>query len=72
MKYKKLALEKPKDLIFGTAPHPVTTKRGLEIGGGDVYPELNFTLPAISINEANMPEIRRLKQVNLKFKFGLH
>ena len=46
MKFKKLAIDTPEELIFGTAPHPVSTPRGLEIGGGQVYPELNFTLPA--------------------------
>ena len=28
------------------------------IGGGIVYPELNFTLPPMAITEATMPEIR--------------
>jgi methanol--5-hydroxybenzimidazolylcobamide Co-methyltransferase len=32
------------------------------IGGGEVYPELNFTLPPMEINEANWPEIRRQYQ----------
>jgi methanol--5-hydroxybenzimidazolylcobamide Co-methyltransferase len=31
-----------KDLIFGTAPNPVVCKRGLTIGSGLVYPEINF------------------------------
>jgi methanol--5-hydroxybenzimidazolylcobamide Co-methyltransferase len=51
MKFKELAIKRPEDLYFGTAPNPVTTPRGLIIGGGNVYPELNFTLPAMSINK---------------------
>ncbi len=59
MKYNKLVISDPKDLVFGTAPFPVKTGRGLVIGGGRVYPELNFTLPPIAITKANMPEIIR-------------
>jgi methanol--5-hydroxybenzimidazolylcobamide Co-methyltransferase len=58
MKYTTLAIEKAEDLIFGYAPHPVTTPRGLVIGGGYVYPELNFTLPQMQINEQTMPEVK--------------
>jgi len=59
MKYNSLAIDDPLDLIFGTAPHPLTTRSGMVIGGGTVYPELNFTLPPIAINSATMPEVRR-------------
>ena len=31
-------------------PHPVTTRSGLVIGGGEVYPELNFTLPDVHVS----------------------
>lgn len=57
MKYKSLAINNAGDLIFGKALKPVTTRRGLVIGSGIVYPELNFTLPTISINEDTMPQI---------------
>ncbi len=57
MKYSKLAIENPGELIFGTAPKPITTRRGLIIGGGQVYTELNFTLPAMSINNSTLPEV---------------
>src|SRR5271157_1129482 len=59
MKYSKLTIERPEDLIFGYAPKPVTTPRGLVIGGGHVYPELNFTLPPMSINKETIPEVKR-------------
>ena len=51
MEYKKLAISRSKDLFFGTAPYPVKTARGLVIGGGNVYPEVNFTLPPMMIND---------------------
>ncbi len=59
MKYNKLEIESADSLVFGTAPHPVTTSRGLVIGGGKVYPELNFTLPPMTVSEENMAEISR-------------
>lgn len=59
MKYNKLEIETAEQLVFGTAPHPVTTRRGLVIGGGMVYPELNFTLPPLTVSQENMAEISR-------------
>ncbi|NLN19718.1 MAG: methanol--corrinoid methyltransferase [Firmicutes bacterium] len=56
--YSKLALDTPAGLTFGKAPHPVTTKSGLVIGGGLVYPEVNFTLPPLDINADTMPTVR--------------
>lgn len=56
--YTTLAIDSAKGLRFGFAPKPVTTAHGLVIGGGIVYPELNFTLPPITISESTMPEIR--------------
>jgi methanol--5-hydroxybenzimidazolylcobamide Co-methyltransferase len=57
MKFKSLIINKPEDLMFGIAPHPVKTRRGLEIGGGQVYAELNFTLPVMSINENTLDQV---------------
>ncbi len=34
----------------------MTTKSGLVIGGGDVYPELNFTLPSMIVNEDSIKD----------------
>ena len=59
MHYKTLAIADPAELIFGVAPKPVATKSGMVIGGGTVYPELNFTLPPMAIDAGTMPEIRR-------------
>jgi methanol---5-hydroxybenzimidazolylcobamide Co-methyltransferase len=57
--YKSLAIADPADLRFGVSPRPLTTQRGLIIGGGTVYPELNFTLPPMFVNEHTMEEVRQ-------------
>ncbi len=57
MKYKNLTINDPENLMFGIAPKPVKTHRGLLIGGGNVYPELNFTLPVMSINGSTLHEV---------------
>ncbi len=59
MKYKTLAIADPAKLIYGRAPRPIKTRRGMCIGGGLIYPELNFTLPDINIRKEAMPEIVR-------------
>ena len=56
--FDTLAISRADDLIFGRCPQPVRLKSGLEIGGGTVYPELNFTLPPMAINETTMPQVR--------------
>ncbi len=58
-KFSALAYEQVDDFIYGRARHPVTTRNGLVIGGGQVYPELNFTLPSMAINAETMPEVRK-------------
>jgi methanol--5-hydroxybenzimidazolylcobamide Co-methyltransferase len=57
--FDRLAISDSSQLVFGTAPYPVRTRHGLEIGGGSVYPELNFTLPQMTISVETMPEVRR-------------
>ncbi|MCE5331730.1 MAG: hypothetical protein LLF95_06285 [Bacteroidales bacterium] len=57
MKYNKLTINNPEDLMFGIAPKPVITRRGLEIGGGQVYAELNFTLPIMTINNSSLNQV---------------
>jgi methanol--5-hydroxybenzimidazolylcobamide Co-methyltransferase len=57
MKYKYLTIDHANDLIFGTSPKPVTTRRGLKIGGGIIYPELNFTLPAMKVDLSTQKEV---------------
>jgi len=57
-RYTSLAISDPADLRFGVAPRPLQTRQGLRIGGGTVYPELNFTLPPMLVNAETMPDVR--------------
>jgi len=57
--YSELAIADPSDLLFGVAPRPLVTRRGLQIGGGSVYPELNFTLPRMALEASTLPDVRR-------------
>jgi methanol--5-hydroxybenzimidazolylcobamide Co-methyltransferase len=57
--YRTLAVPDAAGLLFGVAPRPVTTRSGMVLGGGTVYPELNFTLPPMDINPVTFPEVRR-------------
>jgi len=57
--FDELAVKSLDDFVYGIAPHPVTAKNGMVIGGGTVYPEINLTLPPMNINESTMPEVRR-------------
>lgn len=54
-----LAIQNLDDFLYGLAPNPVTCGRGLELGRGAVVPEINFTLPAMTIDDASWPEVRR-------------
>lgn len=49
--YQKLACQNADQLIFGKAPKPIPCRNGMIIGGGLVYPEINFTLPPMNIND---------------------
>ena len=55
--WSRLAISDSDELVFGRAPNPVTCGFDLVIGGGEVYPEVNFTLPAIGIEAATWPQI---------------
>jgi hypothetical protein len=57
-RYQNLAIADPTELCFGRCSRPLTTRRGLTIGGGMVYPEWNFTLPTLLLEEATPPEVR--------------
>jgi methanol--5-hydroxybenzimidazolylcobamide Co-methyltransferase len=56
---RPLAIESLADFVFGRAPRPLSCGRGVELGGGAVVPEINFTLPPIAISETTWPEVRR-------------
>jgi methanol--5-hydroxybenzimidazolylcobamide Co-methyltransferase len=57
-RFDHLAVANPAELLFGVAPKPLPTRHGLSIGGGVVYPELNFTLPPMFVDKTTMPEVR--------------
>lgn len=50
-KFDKLVINNLDDFIYGSCPNPVTTKSGMVIGGGTIYPEINFTLPGMDVND---------------------
>jgi|MudIll2142460700_1097286.scaffolds.fasta_scaffold41220_2 methanol--5-hydroxybenzimidazolylcobamide Co-methyltransferase len=56
-RFSTLAVSSPSGLVFGQAPRPVRCGFELTIGGGQVYPEVNFTLPPITIAEATWSEV---------------
>lgn len=55
--YSSLAIDRSDALIFSHAPHPVACGHGLSIGSGTVYPEINFTLPPMEVNESTLPAV---------------
>ena len=62
--FTKTAYENVNDFIFGKSLKPVKLKNGMSIGGGTVYPEINFTLPPMLITKESMPEvIRNYKEI---------
>lgn len=57
--YNDLAYKSLDEFIYGSAKYPVTCKNGLVIGGGQILPELNFTLPQMLITNETIPEVLR-------------
>ena len=55
--YRSLAIPDARGLLYGVAPRPVRCGFDLEIGTGLVFPEINFTLPAIEVSRENWGEI---------------
>ncbi len=52
MRFTSLAVTDPDKLMFGRAPKPVDCGLGLRIGAGAVHPEVNFTLPAMTLDDS--------------------
>ncbi|HHY46445.1 MAG TPA: methanol--corrinoid methyltransferase, partial [Firmicutes bacterium] len=57
--FNKLAIDTLEDFVYGTAPRPLKLAGGMAIGGGTVYPEINFTLPPMDISDETMDEVKR-------------
>ena len=51
--FSHLSIKTASDLVFGKAPKPITCGFGLQLGSGQVYPELNFTLPMMTLDKAH-------------------
>jgi methanol--5-hydroxybenzimidazolylcobamide Co-methyltransferase len=55
--FASLAVPDADGLFYGVSPHPVACGSGLTIGAGKVFPEVNFTLPAMEIEEKTWGEV---------------
>ena len=62
VQYTKLAYTSIDEFAYGICPHPVTCKNGMVIGGGEIYPEINFTLPSMPATAETFPEAKRIYQ----------
>lgn len=56
-RFERLAYDSIDDFIYSIAKKPVVCKNGMVIGGGTVYPEINFTLPPMPITNETIPEV---------------
>lgn len=56
IQFTKLAYESVDNFVYGSCPKPVTLKNGMVIGGGIIYPEVNFTLPAMNATSETLPQ----------------
>ncbi|MGA2625605.1 MAG: methyltransferase MtaB domain-containing protein [Candidatus Bathyarchaeia archaeon] len=61
-RFRSLAYDSPDDVIFGVAPNPVSAGFGLTIGEGAVLPEVDFTLPTMSIEPSTWNEVQHQYQ----------
>src|ERR1017187_5325335 len=56
-KYSTLAIPSQEQLLYGVSPHPLECGLGLTIGGGVVFPEVNFTLPPMNMTDDTWAEV---------------
>lgn len=54
--HTSVAYQNLEDFVYGKAVYPVKLKNGMNIGGGTVYPELNYTLPPMTLNKDTVKE----------------
>ena len=55
--YNSVVYQDLDDFVFGKARNPVSLDNGMVIGGGTVYPEINFTLPPMTVAEDTMAKV---------------
>ncbi|MDR1974458.1 MAG: hypothetical protein LBQ31_07265 [Bacteroidales bacterium] len=58
--YTKLAYSSLDDFLYGKCSNPVVCKNGLVIGGGEIYPEVNFTLPPMKATQETLSEAKAI------------
>ncbi len=56
-RFSTLAVSSAEQLLYGVSPHPLHCGLGMTIGGGLVYPEVNFTLPPMNIDQQTWTEV---------------
>lgn len=49
--FDKIAYDNVDDFVYGSAPRKLELPNGMVIGGGTVYPEINFTLPPMQVKD---------------------
>jgi methanol--5-hydroxybenzimidazolylcobamide Co-methyltransferase len=54
--FNTTAYQNLSELVYGTAKKPITLKNGMVLGGGTLYPEINFTLPSMHCNAETWTE----------------
>ena len=57
MIFTQMAIPDSQAIVFGSSPKPVQCGFGLTIGAGQVFPEVNFTLPVITIDAENWSRV---------------
>ncbi|MCL2201646.1 MAG: methanol--corrinoid methyltransferase [Oscillospiraceae bacterium] len=55
--FTSLAYKSVDEFVYGKAPNPVVCKNGMVIGGGTVYPEINFTLPNMQVTNETLMDV---------------
>ena len=55
--YSTLTIPSQDRLLYGVSPHPLACGLGLTIGGGQVFPEVNFTLPPMNIEDDTWADV---------------
>jgi methanol--5-hydroxybenzimidazolylcobamide Co-methyltransferase len=58
--FSELAVSRPAELVFGRAPRPVRCGLGLELGAGQVFPEINFTLPPMLVEAGTWARVKEI------------
>ncbi|MGO8757582.1 MAG: methyltransferase MtaB domain-containing protein [Terracidiphilus sp.] len=56
--FSSLAIPNQDRLLYGVCPHPLACGLGLTIGAGAVFPEVNFTLPPITIGDDTWADVK--------------